>query len=75
MKVGQVLDQLIKDTPGQSPSQLQLMEHARELARIQYVDDTYFGDFTVADLLARRRQSIEVPLWTDDYSSLFRILK
>jgi hypothetical protein len=51
------------------------MEHARELVRIQYVDDTYFGDFTVADLLARRRQSIDVPLWTDDYSSLFRILK
>lgn len=75
MKVGNLLDKLIKDAPDKYPGQLELMRHAREIAQTGYVDDIYYEDFTVSALLERRRPRIEVPLWTDDYSSLFRILK
>ena len=48
---------------------------AAEIARRYYVDDTYLEDFTLGEILDRREPKFTVPLWTDDYSSLFPIIR
>ena len=71
--VSRVLEVLINQETDEE--QKAALEHALQLAKRYSVDGKFFSDHKYAELLDRRKPRLNVKLWTDDYSSMFSILK
>jgi len=71
--VGQVLEALIENESDETRKAE--FKHALEVGDYYEVDAKPFTSYKYAELLERRKPRLNVKLWTDDYSSMFPILK
>jgi len=69
------LQRLLETTATKNPGEEEMIQHARQIAATLFIQNKYYANYTLDSFLALPIDKKTVPVWTDDYSSLFSILK
>ena len=69
------LQRLLETTATKNPGEEVMIQHARQIAGTLFIQNKYYANYTLDSFLDLPIDKKTVPVWTDDYSSLFSILK